>query len=167
MLVRKIFQYPLFLKTNEISLWGGKTKSTTVHGQSSGSCASFHLFSITLWIIGEGFNSPPQNECLESCLKDTLPASFKSDKTCCVHAEQRAIMDALRRNSAKIERSQLYFIRLDEQGEKQYAGDPYCTICSKMALDVRIGEFVLWHEQGICVYDTKEYNARSFRFFPK
>ena len=111
-------------------------------------------------IIGEGFNSPPQNECLESCLKDTLPASFKSDKTCCVHAEQRAIMDALRRNSAKIERSQLYFIRLDEQGEKQYAGDPYCTIC-------RIGEFVLWHEQGICVYDTKEYNARSFRFFPK
>ncbi|MBS3127080.1 hypothetical protein J4228_02860 [Candidatus Woesearchaeota archaeon] len=118
-------------------------------------------------IIGEGFNSPPQNECLESCLKDTLPASFKSDKTCCVHAEQRAIMDALRRNSAKIERSQLYFIRLDEQGEKQYAGDPYCTICSKMALDVRIGEFVLWHEQGICVYDTKEYNARSFRFFPK
>ena len=33
-----------------------------------------------------------------------------------------------------------------------------------MALDVGIAEFVLWHEKGVCVYDTKEYNELSFQF---
>ena len=113
-------------------------------------------------IIGLGFNSPPQNKKLEHCLKDSLPENFKSDKTCCVHAEQRAIMDALRKNPDKLLGSVLYFIRLDEKGEKTKAGKPYCTFCSKMALDVGIAEFVLWHEQGICSYDTEEYNAISF-----
>lgn len=46
------------------------------------------------------------------------------------------------------------------------AGKPYCTICSKMALDVGIAEFVLWHEEGITVYDTKEYNELSFQYVP-
>lgn len=52
-------------------------------------------------VIGRGFNSPPKNKILEHCFKDDLPADFRSDKTCCVHAEQRAIMDALRDNSKK------------------------------------------------------------------
>ena len=115
-------------------------------------------------IIGKGFNSPPKNKKLESCLKDFLPENFKSDKTCCIHAEQRAIMDALKNNSNKIQESRIYFIRLDENGEKSYAGKPYCTICSKMALDSGISEFVLWHKEGICVYDIDEYNELSFSF---
>ncbi|PIN87645.1 hypothetical protein COV12_02750 [Candidatus Woesearchaeota archaeon CG10_big_fil_rev_8_21_14_0_10_32_24] len=117
-------------------------------------------------IIGEGYNSPPLHCSLESCLKDNLPASFKSDKTCCMHAEQRAIMDALRKHPEKMEGSRLYFIRLDQEGNKTKAGDPYCTICSKMALDVGVKEFVLWREEGICVYDTREYNDLSFQFQP-
>ncbi len=56
------------------------------------------------------------------------------------------------------------FIRLDKNGTLSRAGKPYCTICSKMALDVGIDEFVLWHEDGICVYDTDEYNTRSFQY---
>jgi deoxycytidylate deaminase len=115
-------------------------------------------------IIGSGFNSPPNNVCLQDCKKDSLPASFKSDKTCCLHAEQRAIMDALRNNPIKILDSRLFFIRLDENGEITKAGEPYCTICSKMALDSGIAEFVLWHEQGITMYDTKEYNELSFQY---
>ncbi len=114
-------------------------------------------------IIGCGFNSPPQNITLDYCLKDELSDDFKSDKTCCVHAEQRAIMDALRNNEDKIIGSRLYFIRLDKNKKIKKAGEPYCTICSKMALDVGIDEFVLWHEEGICVYDTYEYNSRSFQ----
>ncbi len=113
-------------------------------------------------IIGWGYNSPPLDCSIESCLKDSLPEGFKSDKTCCVHAEQRAIVDALRTNPTKILDSRLYFIRLDENDEKMKASDPYCTICSKMALDVGIKEFVLWQKDGICVYDTDEYNEKSF-----
>lgn len=106
-------------------------------------------------IIGRGFNSPPLNKKLEYCFKDELPDTFKSDRTCCVHAEQRAIMDALRNYPNEIIGSRLYFIRLDPNGNKIKAGEPYCTICSKMALDVGI--------KGICVYNTEEYNFLSFK----
>ena len=117
-------------------------------------------------VIGYGFNSPPGNKRLEKCLKDDLPDGFKSDKTCCIHAEELAIMLALRKDPQGITLlgSRLYFIRLDEKGEKTFAGKPYCTICSKMALDVGISEFTLWHEEGICVYGTEEYNQLSFGY---
>jgi len=117
-------------------------------------------------IIGAGFNSPPANkESQRRCSVSKGSYHEKvTDKTCCVHAEQRAIMDALRRNPEKIVGSRLYFIRLDEKGNKTRAGRPYCTICSKMALDVGVAEFVLWHEEGICVYDTEEYNTLSFQY---
>lgn len=115
--------------------------------------------------IGEGFNSMPGNVC-GPCFKDGLPANFKSDKTCCIHAEQRAIMNALAEYPSQIKGSRLYFVRIGNTGEILKAGKPYCTICSKMALDVGIAEFVLWHEEGITIYDTKEYNDLSFQYVP-
>jgi deoxycytidylate deaminase len=114
--------------------------------------------------IGEGFNGPPAGQTVEQCLKDDLPAKFKSDKTCCVHAEQRAIMDALVKHPDQIKGSRLYFIRLDSEGHMAKAGKPYCTICSKMVLDSGVAEFTLWHDEGICVYDTEEYNQKSFEY---
>jgi deoxycytidylate deaminase len=117
-------------------------------------------------IIGSGFNSPPQeDETQRRCSYSKKSYHPKiTDKTCCIHAEQRAIMDALRNNPDEIVGSRLYFIRLDKENKPQRAGKPYCTICSKMALDAGIIEFVLWHEEGICVYETREYNDLSFRF---
>lgn len=117
-------------------------------------------------IIGRGFNSPPrelesQRRCLLS--KDDLDKKV-TDKTCCVHAEQRAIIDALRNNPEKIQGSRLYFIRLDSDFGKTHAGKPYCTHCSKLVLDVSIGEFVLWRAEGIRIYDSAEYNEISFRY---
>ncbi|MEK6952356.1 MAG: hypothetical protein AABX29_05045 [Nanoarchaeota archaeon] len=117
-------------------------------------------------IIGSGFNSPPQNrEDQRRCSYSKDVYSKKvTDKTCCVHAEQRAIIGALKNNPDKIVGSRLYFIRLDNDNNKPLrAGKPYCTHCSKLALDVGISEFVLWHEKGICVYDTEEYNLLSFQ----
>jgi len=116
-------------------------------------------------IIGSGFNAPPLDKKLTKCFKDDIPKNFKSDRSCCIHAEERAIMDALRNHSEKIIGSRLYFIRLDKDTDKKlHAGKPFCTICSKMALDARIKEFVLWHEQGITVYNTDEYNTLSFEY---
>lgn len=117
-------------------------------------------------IIGKGFNSPPaddesQRRC--SLSKDVLHKKV-TDKTCCVHAEQRAIMSALRNNPDKIDGSRLFFVRLNDEGNKTRSGKPYCTICSKLALDVGIKEFVLWHDEGICVYNTDKYNILSFQY---
>lgn len=113
-------------------------------------------------IIGCGYNSPPGDKTPTKCIKDGLPADFKSDRTCCVHAEQRGIMDALRHHPKEIEGSTLYFTRLDNEGNMVKSGRPYCTICAKMSLDVGIANFVLWHEEGITVYKTDEYNRISF-----
>lgn len=114
-------------------------------------------------IIGEGYNSMPCNE-VGDCFKESLAPTFKSDKTCCIHAEQRAIMDALSKNSEQIKGSTLLFIRLDENDNPKYSGDPYCSICSKMSLDVGIESFVLYHKEGWTSYNTKEYNEITFQY---
>lgn len=117
-------------------------------------------------IIGEGFNSPPGNlESQRRCGIDKSSYDRKvTDKTCCIHAEERAIFDALKKNSPKVEGSTLYFVSVDENGKTQRAGKPYCTGCSKRALEAGIKHFALWHEAGICVYDTEEYNDISFEY---
>ncbi len=117
-------------------------------------------------VIGHGFNSPPadrpdQRRCER---KFELAPGFKSDRTCCIHAEWRAILDALRQYPDQIGGGRIYFIRLDAQGAPEPAGQPYCTICSKLALDVGLAEFVLWHAKGITVYDTAEYNDLSYAY---
>lgn len=117
-------------------------------------------------IIGKGFNSPPNNlQSQKRCTNNKDSYNNKvTDKTCCVHAEQRAIMDALKNNPSKLKDSTLYFIRLNKNNNKQFAGKPYCTICSKMALDAGIKEFVLFHENGVKPYKTDEYNLLSYNY---
>jgi deoxycytidylate deaminase len=116
-------------------------------------------------IIGKGFNSPSGNlESQRRCNMQKDKYDFKvTDKTCCVHAEHRAIMDAIKNNSDKIIGSTIYFIR-NKEGQVLRAGKPYCTHCSKMALDAGIKEFVLWHDEGVTVYDTEEYNLLSYEY---
>jgi len=117
-------------------------------------------------IIGSGFNSPPGNlESQRRCSYSKLNYDLKvTDKTCCIHAEQRAVMDALAKNHAKLPGSRIYFMRVDDEGRPTRAGEPYCTICSKMVLDARVAEFVLWCKEGIKVYRTEEYNDVSFDY---
>ena len=113
-------------------------------------------------IIGSGYNSQPCNIEGE-CFKDSLSKDFKSDKTCCIHAEQRAIYDALRSYPDGVLGSTLYFIRLDDNDEPKRSGEPYCTICSKLSLDVGISQFCLWHQDGWTAYNTDYYNRLSFK----
>ncbi|HYD03576.1 MAG TPA: deaminase [Alphaproteobacteria bacterium] len=117
-------------------------------------------------VIGVGYNSPPGNldsQCRCNNSKDHYHKKV-TDKTCCVHAEQRAIMDALARHPDKIKGSTLYFMRVGEDGGKSFCAMPYCTICSKMTLDSGVSEFALLYEDGIHVYDSEEYNDVSFDY---
>lgn len=117
-------------------------------------------------VIGAGFNSPPLDlEGQRRCGADKNTYNEKvTDKTCCIHAEQRAIMDALATHPNELAGSRLYFMRIDSNDDMTRAGNPWCTICSKIALDAGIAEFVLWHDDGVCVYDTEEYNTLSFAY---
>lgn len=118
-------------------------------------------------IIGKGYNSPPRDEEENRmCSREFALNKPKYDKTCCMHAEWRAIMDAIKTNSQKIKESNIYFVRIDEKGGIKRSGKPYCTVCSRMALDVGIKNFVLWHEDGICEYPTVQYNQLSYEYAP-
>jgi deoxycytidylate deaminase len=117
-------------------------------------------------IIGRGFNSPTRDlESQRRCSSEKSSYNKKvTDKTCCIHAEQRAIFDALKNNPDKIFGSNLYFIRLDKSEKPSFSGKPYCTICSKMALDLGIKNFILSRESGLTAYDTEEYNKLSYEY---
>ena len=115
-------------------------------------------------VVGRGYNAPPKDN-KESC-KCSLQYSEKSlkpksDRTCCVHAEWRAIVQALKQEG-DIDGAD--FARVDNDGEMLFSGKPYCTVCSRLALDVGIRKFFLWHEEGMRGYDTKEYNDVSYKF---
>jgi deoxycytidylate deaminase len=116
-------------------------------------------------VIGLGYNSPPGNlESQRRCLRrDEIGPGFKSDKTCCVHAEERAVIDALKTNANKLPGSTMFFARLTEHGDSE-STQPYCTICSKMTLDAGITHMVLKQMEGWVVYDTTEYNDASFAY---
>jgi len=120
-------------------------------------------------VVGRGHNSPPGGwESQRRCSADKALYDRKvTDKTCCVHAEECAIMDALRTNPDLVVGSTLYFARLDEAGNLAPSGTPYCTLCSKLALDVGITFFVLQHADGPHAYPTDEYNTLSYRYQPE
>jgi len=118
-------------------------------------------------IIGEGYNSPAgeleENRTCEAVYTSTKKPLF--DKTCCIHAEWRAILDACKRNPEKIPGSRLYFMRIDDQGNVLKSGEPYCTVCSRLTLEAGIAEFALWQEKGMAVWDAAEYDRASYAYF--
>lgn len=121
------------------------------------------------FILGRGFNSPPGNlETQRRCLIDKTIYNEKiTDKTCCMHAEQRAFFDAIDKHGKDVIQNNysiLVLMAVNNDGKPIPAGEPYCTICSKSALDIGISEWILQHESGLYLYDSEEYNDLSFNF---
>jgi len=117
-------------------------------------------------IVGSGYNAPPNDDLSHARCHDVFVPNSKpkSDRTCCMHAEWRAILDALRRHPEPVEGSVIFFTRVDGAGNILYSGKPYCTVCSRFVLDVGIAAFVLWHEDGIRSYSAAQYNDLSHSF---
>ena len=117
-------------------------------------------------IIGKGYNAPPLDDLsLAKCALDLRESSKpKSDRTCCLHAEWRAITDALKNHEDKVMGATIYFAHIDDRGEVLPSGTPYCTVCSRLALDVGLKDFAMQQAQGIHVYSCREFNDISYRF---
>lgn len=118
-------------------------------------------------VIATGYNSPPGGlESQRRCqLTDAdFSERFHSDRTCCVHAEQRAIMAALRQQPHLLPHSRLYFGRCGVVGQLLYSREPRCTSCSKLILDVGIDMVVMSRSEGITVYSAVEFNDLSFAY---
>lgn len=117
-------------------------------------------------IIGRGYNAPPEGDESQRMCDVKLDKSLKqsNDKTCCVHAEWNAIIDALKHHGKKIEGATLYFMRVNGKNEFTEAGDPYCTVCSRLAMESGISSFGLWND-GPEMFDAATYNKKSYEFF--
>jgi deoxycytidylate deaminase len=116
-------------------------------------------------ILGAGYNAPPQdNPHWRTCLNEyEIPSGFRHDRTCCIHAEQRAVHDALRKG-ADTRGASIYFVAIDKEGKKLKANSVKCTICSRAALDAGITKFLLYFEDGVREYDTAEFDKLSFEY---
>lgn len=117
-------------------------------------------------IIGRGYNAPPLEDEAQRMCDVQLDKSIKqnNDKTCCVHAEWNAILDALAHHPKGVKGATLYFMRVNEDGDFTEAGEPYCTVCSRLALQSGIETFALWNG-GPQLIDTKTYNLKSYQYF--
>lgn len=120
-------------------------------------------------VIGSGYNAPPLDDITNRRCQEKINKYAKNptDKTCCIHAEQRAIQDTLANYPDRIIGADIYYISIGEEGEMKFAGKPYCTHCSKLALDTGIARFGLWHRTGPKLYSTKSYNDLSFSYGKK
>jgi hypothetical protein len=120
-------------------------------------------------VIGRGYNGPPldKEENKKCDMVDMLTPKDKPkyDRTCCVHAEWRAIMDACKMNPDKVVGATLYFLRLGPPKPRLTPGRPFCTVCSRLALDVGLLRFALWRGEEFEFYDTKTYNDESYKYF--
>lgn len=117
-------------------------------------------------IIGRGFNAPPLNdESQRRCdIKYVNTKKPKYDTTCCIHAEWNAIIDALKNHPYEITGSTLYFMRIADDGSFTDSGAPFCTVCSRLALQSGVAKFGLW-DNGPKIFNTKEYNDLSYEFY--
>lgn len=115
--------------------------------------------------VAEGFNSPPQNNGdYRTCTNEyDIPAGFRHDRTCCIHAEQRAIQNAAKAGR-DIAGSRIYFVAIDAQGNKLMATDIKCTICSRAVLDAGIAEFAFYTAEGVKVYHPAEVDRLSYEY---
>ncbi len=115
-------------------------------------------------ILAAGANSPAgglesQRFCDVAMNTTKRP---KYDKTCCVHAEWQAILRAVKACPQELDGATLYFMRIDEQGRFTDAGEPFCTVCSRLSLESGIKYFALYDNDGLNLYDTEEYNLASY-----
>lgn len=120
-------------------------------------------------VIGKGFNSPALDREDQRLCEVTMDTSVrpKYDKTCCIHAEWRAVLDACKTNADKITGSTLYFMRIDEAGNFTDAGDPFCTVCSRLTMEAGVAEFALYNNEGADIYLLDEYNLQSYKAYIK
>lgn len=118
-------------------------------------------------IIGRGYNAPPLEDESQRMCDRRFDATKKQsyDTTCCVHAEWNAVLDACKTNADKIGGSVLYFMRVDDDGNFTDAGEPFCTVCSRLAMQSGVAEFVLWNDGRADIYEIDEYNAKSYEYY--
>ena len=132
-------------------------------------CRKAHCGAIVVvdeQIVGRGYNAPPQDRsdfgtCSWPYNADSAKPRY--DQTCCLHAEWRAVLDAASTGLLPCNAS-LYFLRLLPDDRWAEEDNPYCTVCSRLILDVGITEIYVPNSRGIVSYSAEEFYRLSYEF---
>ena len=112
-------------------------------------------------ILSDGYNTPLLPELC--CARENIHDNRAIDLCSALHAEEMAILNAAK-CTCMIQGARLYHIQT-KNGEIKPSGNPSCTQCSKSIYGAGIAEVVLLHEKGYAIYDSKEFNELSFKYF--
>ena len=58
-------------------------------------------------------------------------------------------------------------MRIDDDGNFTDAGEPFCTVCSRLAMASGLAKFALWVRQRPKIYDVKTYNIDTYKMYVK
>lgn len=116
-------------------------------------------------VIGEAFNGPLENAC-RPCLFDVIDKGVKMELCFAMHAEERAILDALEKGN-KVAGATIYSVRV-RGGEVAPYKNGLCASCSRVFLEYDLSKIIIPKEDGLVEYDPEEYYDASFdRFIQK
>jgi dCMP deaminase len=116
-------------------------------------------------IIGRGYNKPTIEKLCNPCIRENVKDNEKVELCSAIHAEQMAIMDALKKGR-NLEGSRMFHIAV-KNGKIKFSEDTSCTVCSRIVLESDIKDFVLLHKKGFAIYPADEFNRLSFDYFLK
>lgn len=115
-------------------------------------------------MLGNGFNGPVSaKETHRSDESFAIGSAPHTDQSCCVHAVWRAILDAAKRHGDKIVGARLYYAEVDEAGNRLDAGQPACSVCSRLLVESGIGEIAIWNNATVEIYSAAEYDLAAHR----
>lgn len=96
------------------------------------------------------------------------PIPFKCDDTCkngcskiAVHAEQRAIIDALQRGFILSECNMMHVKTINN--ELVISGGPSCVDCSKLIVETGIQNMWLYEEAGWIEYSAEDFHTETLK----
>ena len=116
-------------------------------------------------IIGRGRNDTTIEKYCNPCIRQNIDNKVNVELCAAYHAEQDAIIDALEKGR-DLSGSRMYHIKVKD-GEIKTSGKPSCTVCSRLVVRSNIGEFVIMHDEGLALYNSREFNEKSFEYFFK
>lgn len=116
-------------------------------------------------VIGRGYIVPTDFDLCNPCIRENIKDNSRQELCSAIHAEQMAILNALQIGKESLAGSLMFHVKV-KNCKMVPSGKPSCTICSRLIkfYDIR---FVLWHPEGIAVYEPEEFNRLSFEYFLK
>ena len=115
-------------------------------------------------VISTEHNAPVDEKECSICLrlKHGLGSGKGSELCYSVHAEQRALLNALK-NRKNIEGGVMYIGHLKNGEIKKFSGKPFCTICSKLIAASGLKGVMLYNGDNYVFLSSKEFHDESFK----